>query len=75
MTAMQFPKQQYPPTYHNFLQLIGGGGVDTERSLHFNYSHQLSSLHFNYSHQLSRKSYKQLSCADKAQYKQQPSNC
>jgi len=28
--------------------VIGGGGVDTERSLHFNYSHQLS-----------RKSYKQ----------------
>jgi hypothetical protein len=22
--------------------VIGGGGVDTERSLHFNYSHQLS---------------------------------
>jgi len=30
--------------------VIGGGGVDTERSLHFN---------FNYSHQLSRKSYTQ----------------
>ena len=37
--------------------------MDTERSLHFNYSHQLS-----------RKSYKQLSCADKAQYKRHPSN-
>jgi len=36
------------------LWVIGGGGVDTERRLHFNYSHQLS-----------RKPYKQLSCQTK----------
>ncbi len=36
------------------LWVIGGGVGDTERSLHFNYSHQLS-----------RKSYKQLSCQTK----------
>ena len=44
-------------------KFIGGGGVDTERGLHFNYFHQSS-----------RTSYKELSCADKAQYKQQPFN-